>query len=250
MNIQNIIALAAQLKAVGFDNMGYPILKQVCLAPANFSLTEKLPKVPENILFTFHFEKQEKGESYKLLYYDAVLQQKLSVDNLSIEGVNVQDIDESMTKIDWKDVFDFSLLKPFNPDEKSSFETEVKVAGIVENLNRLERTDEGKSISIALKQKHWSGIPHLDIMGITTNGRSKSEISQRFYFSESQPVISADEVHRFLLNRWMEKQMQLKKKHQYNGSENESEDSSGVHGSGLLKKRRIGSNKKHKSANT
>lgn len=89
MNIQNIIALAAQLKAVGFDNMGYPILKQVCLAPANFSVTERLPKVPENISFIFYFERQEKAESYNLVYYDAILQQRLSVDNLNIEGVNV-----------------------------------------------------------------------------------------------------------------------------------------------------------------
>lgn len=154
-----------------------------------------------------------------------------------------------MTKIDWKDVFDLSLLKPFNPGEKPSFETEVKVAEIVENLNRLERTDEGKSISIALKQKHWSGIPYMDIMGVMTNRKSKSEISQRFYFSEGQPVISADEAYRFLLNRWMEKQIQLKKKQQDNGSETETEDSSTLEGSGLLKKRRIGNNKKHKSAN-
>jgi hypothetical protein len=54
MNIQNIVALVLQLKAIGFDNMGYSLLKRICLAPASFSIAEKLVKVPENVSLIFH----------------------------------------------------------------------------------------------------------------------------------------------------------------------------------------------------
>lgn len=247
MNIQNISALASQLKAIGFDNMGYSILKRICLAPANFSITERLLKVPESVSFIFYFERDKKSQNYRLVFYDAVLQKELLFDNLMIEGMHIKDIDDSMLQIDWKDAFDVSKRKSFNPDDKSGYENETQISQIIDDLNKLEVIEDGKSISIALKQKHWSGIPYMDLMGMMTNGRSKSEISQRFYFSESQPVISADEAYRFLLNRSMEKQLQAKKKQQDNNEEAVTENSDTSSGSGLLKKRRIGANKRNKS---
>lgn len=247
MNIENIKVLAAQLKAIGFDNMGYAILKHICLAPVNFSITEKLLKVPERVLFIFYIERDKKAERYRLVCYDAVLQKEVSFDNLNIEGMNVKDIDESMSQIDWKEAFDFSKRKSFNPDDKAGYENELRISQIIESLNKIEAAEEGKSIGIALKQKHWSGIPYLDIMGAKANGRNKSEISQRFYFSEGQPAISVDEAYRFLLNRWMEKQMQSKKKQQDNNEEAGTKNSDTSSGSGLLKKRRIGTNKRNKS---
>lgn len=248
MNIQNISALSSQLKAIGFDNMGYSILKHICLAPVSFSITEKLSKASENVSFIFHFEKDVRVQSYKLVFYDAVLQQDLSFDNPNMEGINVKDLNDSMLQVDWKEAFDFSKRKPFNPEDKGGYENEITVCRIIEDLNKLEAIKDGKPISIALKQKHWSGIPYMDIMGAMVNGRSKSEVSQRFYFSESQPVISTDEAYRFLLNRWMEKQIQSKKRQQDNNEEVVTENSGTSSGSGLLKKRRIGSNKRHKSA--
>lgn len=251
MNIQNISALASQLKAIGFDNMGHPLLKRICFAPASFIITEKLAKVPESIIFNFYFEKASGSGTYSLLYYDAILQKEISFADIKIDGVSAKNIAESMAEIDWNAAFDFSKQKVFNPEDKSSYENELKIFGVISDLNILEATEDGKVISIALKQKYWADITYQDIMGPITNGRSKSEISQRFYFSEGQPVISADEAYRFLLNRWLEKQMQAKKKQQDSDSEAGIEESNEKSGSGLLKKRRIGSNKsskRHKSA--
>lgn len=251
MNIQNITALASKLKAIGFDNMGHPLLKRICFAPASFIITEKISKVSETILFNFYFEKASGSGTYNLLYYDAILQKENSFADIRIDGVNAKSIAESMTLIDWKAAFDFSKQKVFNPEDKSSYENELKIFGVISDLNKLEAAEDGKAISTGLKQKYWSEFALQDIMGSITNGRSKSEISQRFYFSESQPVISADEAYRFLLNRWLEKQMQAKKKHQDSDGAAGIEESNGKSGSGLLKKRRIGSNKgnkRHKSA--
>ena len=74
--------------------------------------------------------------------------------------------------------------------------------------------------------------------------KNKSEVSQRFYFFESQTGISVDEAYRFLQNRWLEKQMQAKRKETNSTEINESEkDSDASSGSGLLKKKRLGSSR-------
>jgi hypothetical protein len=152
-----------------------------------------------------------------------------------------------MDEIDWRAAFDFSKRKAFNADDKTGYENEIKIYQVVESLGKLEAIDEGKAISIALKQKYWSELPYSDLMGTIASGRNRSEISQRFYVAEGQPVISGDEAYRFLLNRWMEKQMQIKKKQQDNIEDTSTEEPEKSSGSGLLKKRRIGSNKRNKS---
>ena len=60
MNIQNISALSAQLKAIGFDNMGYLLAKRICLVPEDFVITEKQSKENEQIVFNFHFQRDKK----------------------------------------------------------------------------------------------------------------------------------------------------------------------------------------------
>ncbi len=67
--------------------------------------------------------------------------------------------------------------------------------------------------------------------------KNKSEVSQRFYVFDGQAGISVDEACRFLLNRWLEKQMQSKRKLTSNSEISEKEkDSHASSGNGLLKK--------------
>jgi hypothetical protein len=84
-------------------------------------------------------------------------------------------------------------------------------------------------------------------MGNLTTIKSKSELNQRFYCAEGQPVISADEAYRFLQNKWLEKQLQLKRKQFESADESEPGDKpTASAGSGLLKKRRINGTAKFK----
>lgn len=247
MNIQNISALAAQLKAIGFENLGYSLLKRICLLPVNFIITEKISKESGQIVFNFYFEKDKKGNGYTLEYYDAVLQKVLSFSDLQFEGISIAGLEENIKSIDWKTAFDFNVKKSFNPEDKSSYEKELKIEQAMTDLSRLEMTEEGKGVSISLKQKYWSDMPYYDLMGNITAIKSKSELSQRFYCAEGQPVISADEAYRFLQNKWLEKQLQLKRKQQDNTDESEPGDNSQASsGSGLLKKRRINGTQKLK----
>lgn len=240
MNIQNISALAAQLKTIGFENMGYSLLKRICLLPGNFIITEKISKEPGQVVFNLYFEKNKKNNCYSLEYYDAILEKEFSFSDLVLEGISIAGIEENMKIIDWKAAFDFNTKKAFNPDDKPSYEKEQKIEQVITDLSRLEVTEEGKRVSISLKQKYWSEIPYCDLMGNITAIKSKSELSQRFYCTEGQPVISADEAYRFLQNKWMEKQLQLKRKQQDSTDELEPGDNpSASAGSGLLKKRRV-----------
>jgi hypothetical protein len=83
---------------------------------------------------------------------------------------------------------------------------------VIDSLSALESVEDGKAIALDLKLKYWAGIPYHEYAGIISHLKSKSEISQRFYFFEGQTGISVDEAYRFLQNLWLEKQMQVKKK--------------------------------------
>ena len=111
----------------------------------------------------------------------------------------------------------------------------------------MELTEEGKQISILLKQKYWSEIPYNELMGNISSLKSKAELSQRFYYAERQSCISADEAYRFLQNKWLEKQMQVKRKQQEVTDDSDTgEEPNGSSGSGLLKKKRVGNSSKNK----
>lgn len=249
MNIQSISALSAQLKAIGFDNMGYLLAKRICLAPDDFVVTEKQFKDNEQIVFNFHFRKDKKHNGYILAYYDAILQKEISLTTQVINGVNIAELQEGMNTVDWKMAFDFSTKKPFNPDDKLSYEKEQKIEGLVIALLELELTEEGKQMSILLKQKYWSEIPYSELMGNISLVKSKAELSQRFYYAEGQACISADEACRFLQNKWLEKQMQVKRKQEENTEDTETGgDGQSSNGSGLLKKKRVGNSSKNKRA--
>ena len=70
-------------------------------------------------------------------------------------------------------------------------------------------------------------------------------MSQRFYIFEGEAEISLDEAYRFLQNRWLEKQMQAKRKHIDESNTAENHDSHQTKsGAGLLRKKRIRSGAK------
>lgn len=247
MNIQNISALSAQLKTIGFDNMGYLLLKRICLVPEDFVITEKQSKDNGQIVFNFYFQRDKKLNGYTLTYYDAILQKEISVTTQVLNGISIAELQEDMNTVDWKMAFDFNTKKPFNPDDKLSYEMEQKVEQLIKALSELELTEEGKQVSILLKQKCWSQIPYNELMGNISSSKTKTELSQRFYYAEGQACISADEAYRFLQNKWLEKQIQVKRKQQEVTDDSETgEEPQGSSGSGLLKKRRAGNSTKNK----
>ena len=106
--------------------------------------------------------------------------------------------------------------------------------------------EEGKEIANRLKIKHWCDTPLEELFSDLRSLRTRFEISQRFYFFDRQGGISVEEAYRFLNNRWMEKQLQAKRKQkEFSTIEEQSNDNAKV-GSGrsqLQKKTRNKNNK-------
>jgi hypothetical protein len=241
MNIENISALMGQLQSLGFENVGYSLLKRISFKPENFILSQKIEKAKDKLSFQLFFEKDVKQGIYVLLYYDAILQKETPLIDAAINGINTTNLEKSMIEIDWKNAFDFVTKKQLNLEDKTSWEKELKVESVIEGLSELEKSEDGKVVAVGLKLKYWNGILYQELFGNISPLKNKSEVSQRFYFFEGQTGISVDEAYRFLQNRSLEKQMQAKKKQTDSTEINESEkDSHASSGSGLLKKKRLG----------
>ncbi len=249
MNIQNITELSKQLEVLGFHDAGNLLLKRICFKPANFNLVQRVIKERDVMLFSLYFELLQKTDNYQLQYYDVTLQKANGGFALPVEGINPIELEKQMASIDWKKAFSLDDKKAWNAEDKSTWETEWRISGIVESLSILEKSEPGKVIASTLKQKFWAGTLYQDIVGSITPVRNKADVSQRFYIAEDGSGITTDEAYRFLQNKYMEKQLQFKRKQICNGNESTSEESNGASSTGLLKKKRIAGKGKRIRAN-
>jgi hypothetical protein len=250
MNIENIVALANQLQLLGFQDTGSLLLKRICFKPDNFYLLQRVNRDKEVMLFSLYFELLQKTDNYRLQYYDVTLQKENGGLALPVDGVNPGELEKQMAAIDWKKAFSLDDKKSWNAEEKSTWETESRISVIIESLSILEKSEQGKVIASTLKQKFWAGTLHQEITGSITPVKNKADVSQRFYVSEDGGGITTDEAYRFLQNKYMEKQLQLKRKQSDSGDESIPEESNGKSSSGLLKKKRIaGRGKRNRVSN-
>lgn len=249
MNIQNITELSKQLEVLGFHDAGSLLLKRICFKPANFYLPQRVIKEKDVMLFSLYFEQLQKTDSYRLQYYDVTLQKANGSLALPVDGVNPAELEKQMAAIDWKKAFSVDEKKQWNLDDKSTWETELKISNIMDNLSAIEQSETGKVIASALKQKFWTGKLHQEIVGTITFVKNKADVNQRFYISEDGGGITTDEAYRFLQNKYMEKQLQLKRKQSDSSDESIPEESNGTSSSGLLKKRRIAGRGKRNRVN-
>ena len=251
MNIENISALMGQLQSLGFENAGYSLLKRISFKPENFILSQKIEKAKDKLSFQLFFEKDVKQGIYVLSYYDAILQKETPLIDAAINGINTSNLEKSMIEIDWKNAFDFVTKKHLNLEDKTSWEKELKVESVIEGLSELEKSEDGKVVAVGLKLKYWSGISYQELFGNISPLKNKSEISQRFYFFEGQTGISVDEAFRFLQNRWLEKQMQAKRKEAVSNNEEElTEAEHTASGNGVLQKKRLNFSKRANKKNS
>jgi hypothetical protein len=249
MNIQNIAELSKQLEVLGFQDAGSMLLKRICFKPANFYLPQRVIKEKDVMLFSLYFEQLQKTDNYRLQYYDVTMQKANGSLALPVDGVNPAELEKQMAAIDWKKAFSVDEKKQWNPDDKSTWETELKIFGIMDSLSAIEQSETGKVIASALKQKYWAGTLHQEIVGSITLVKNKADVNQRFYISEDGGGITTDEAYRFLQNKYMEKQLQLKRKQSDSSDESIPEESNGTSSSGLLKKKRIAGRGKRNRVN-
>ena len=159
--------------------------------------------------------------------------------DIVINGINIHALDQQMKEIDWAVSFDPEGRKKWNLDDELNLKEGRKIEAIVEQLSLLGSTQEGKIFVNGLKIKYWAGLPNQNLMDSTSSLKSESEFIQRFYFFEKQPGITISEAYRFLLNKWLEKEMLAKEKEaEGNKKRDYKGNSHTVPGNSLLKKKR------------
>lgn len=234
MNVENIAALSAMLIRTGFEeNIGYRLLQKICFNPAAFMLTERVHKNADLLTCQLQFERS--GTEYTCGYYDVSLVKGIVMPERTIGNVHLTELNLLMGEIDWRISVDD---KGFRLGDEATWKREKAIADVVNQLSRLSATEEGKYFADALKLKYWVEVGLDDLVGNLNAIRSKFEISQRVYFIEGEGI-SVDEAYRFLLNRWMEKKMQARKREQGKENQNDNQDSiMEVAGKGLLQKKK------------
>ena len=155
-----------------------------------------------------------------------------------VPPVNVFELDRRMADIDWSEAKEPGSV---NLSDESSWGREKAIEAVVLDLFSMSETEAGKYVADYLRLKYWYGVPLLSAMYNLHALRAKYEISQRFYFFDNQGI-SIEEAYRFLLNRWMEKRLQAKRKLSTgDGSNGEFEEAASQHEAGAQKRK---SNKK------
>ncbi|HLP36991.1 hypothetical protein [Lacibacter sp.] len=238
MNIENIRALAEQLREIGFEQMEVLILRHTCFKISFFQLLRSVEKGSDQLCFWFNFEKDKNSDQYSLLYYDVSLQKRDIVDTGVVDRNDSFSIDDEMASIDWK-TFLQEAEKGTIP-LKQTWEIERKVEQITEKLVAMSANENGRSITERLLLKYWVGTLPVEIVNSIVTVKVRPDITQRFYPS-GDSLITIDEAYRYLQNRWIERQFQQKQK---NSKISDSTINSTEKNSGVLKvkvsKRKIG----------
>ncbi len=249
MNIQNISTLSNSLQTLGFaDTINQQLAKNISFKLPNFIIHQRITKANDIINFYLAFEVNENGDSYSCIYYDAILRKEIEMPNVKINEIEAKQLDKRMAEIKWTNAFSYNENKKWEIEDKVTWSENEKIENIVTDLHTLESLEEGKEIANRLKVKHWCDTPVEEIIGNLTSLRSKFEISQRFYLFDVQSGISVEEAYRFLHNRWMEKQLQARKKQIEVSNPDEKSNGNAKAGSdkNLLQKKRRNKNNKVK----
>lgn len=209
MNRLNINELAEKIQRVGFDGVLPCLVLRICFQPAQFVISRVLQKGSEKAIFHFCIKCNTETGNYVLDFYDAVLQKEAALAE-EMNGINIGLLDKRMMEIDWQKALRLENAEANTTEEKKMWEEAEAIEGIVSDLTKLEKSN-GADAALRLKQKHWAGTEYQEFTGTALSGKIKDEISQRFFLQDNN-IISADEAFRFLQNRWLERELQVKRR--------------------------------------
>lgn len=225
LNEKNIDDIIGQLLSLGLGpDLEYQLRANVCLQPSDFRISHRQIKDLDTMNCVFYFERKE--NEYFCRYYEAWLRKNISLPSITINDVDLNELQERMRGIDWNMGFTNNSDNSIQIDNKSIWQREGTIESIVTDLKQLATTPEGLHLAERLKMKFWMDTPLISLIPNINTLRNQYEISQRFYFFEGEDHISLDEAYRFLSHRWRERQLNTKKKQTENASGSENERSS------------------------
>ncbi len=236
MNEKNIETIKDQLVTLGLPaEIEFDLRGNICLQQDQFQVSHRQIKEQDIMNSVFYFERKE-GE-YCCSYYEACLRKKIFVPEIVVNEIDVKELHERMSKIDWQILLSNNL--------KGGLQHEA-IENIVADLKKLSGSPDGLQLAERLKIKFWMDTPLVFLIPNIGVLRNQYEISQRFYFFEDEEQISLDEAYRFLSHRWREKQLNAKKKQIENDETNNNKHSPSVP---KQEKRKISKRGKRKGIN-
>ncbi len=223
MDLQNIETLSALLKALEFSaEMDEKLFWNACFRQKEFCIKEQ--KVFGHDMMSYQVLFKENIANGKLIcaHFDASLRKEIQLEPTTVEGINMQKLDDEMKAINWKDASEFRSTSEYNLSDRESWKQQAAIEKVMLHLETLGATTEGANIADTLKYKHWIDLSLENMIPNLYHQRSKFEFNQRFYII-GEEGITAIEAFRFLNNRWMQRRAQEKKKIDP-PSENEQKD--------------------------
>lgn len=217
MHPLNIAALSSSLVALGFPpTVEMQLHCHVCFSPFQFELPFVMLSGEDQCVFSVRVERDERGV-YQLKYYTATLRKRVEV------GAELAGLERRMGVVDWVAV----------AMGRQVVQT-VEEAVIREAAAALSALQDAGIAADILRYKYWQGTPLESLVLFSSQHKAAWEITERFYFFPEMEPISFSDAIRFLNSRWMERQMNVKKKQAERSSEAERGDS----GRGLLIKKK------------
>ncbi len=206
---RNIQLLKDTLASLGFENgLENALRSHICYQPERFTLNARIQKDPDVMDFILYFEMHD-SNGYACRYYDAILRKRSPLEGNIIADVNVPSLDKRMSLIDWN--------IPAS-STSSGHDREESIDSVISDLKKLDNTEEGKKVAELLRLKYWPGTLAESLTGSGGIGRNKSELSQRFYFFDGRSQITVEEAYRYLCNRWVEKELNSRRKQTDSGT--------------------------------
>lgn len=211
MDKEQIIELCNLLKNLGLkEGFEYALLSRLRFATDGFVLKQEQQFDGGEIYIQLHF-KSDKEDAFVCCFYDVLLKKDGAISHATINGIDTKELEAKMRKIDW--ALDSSSIHdiPVNVTDDVIWKEHLEVFSIIKAVSELSASENGKEIAEKMKMKYWSKIEDDNITNSISLIKGRYELRQRFYVSGSH-TITISEAHKFLNNRWLERQMQQERK--------------------------------------
>ena len=238
MNKENYLALCATLSNAGFKHMDRILLQHICCRPMRFTLFDRISFNDDILSCQVLLIKKDDG--YTTDYYEASLIRQLPMPEHRINNISLQELEASMLAIDWHKI---DTGSEFRFNDEDTWIREKAIDSIMSDLLHLSAVEDGKVYADLLKIRFWTGTLMEQITGSLTTARNKLEVSQRFYFLQTQGI-GVDGAYRFLLNQWIEKRMLNRRKAVPAENPDAASITGGLKERKILKKRKGGKGRK------
>jgi len=171
-------ALHLQLAKLGFDNkLNEAISFYESYPQTHFQLPVRERNEKEAIDYWLFFEKSDNTSNYQLTRYDATLRISPEIPNTNIIGINTGKLDKAMKQFNWSFDHHTEALVDELLKTKAGRQELKSLDNILNDINKLHHSPEGKEIAEKLMFKYWSAGPY------EPNQFSLKDIQQQYEFT-------------------------------------------------------------------